>query len=206
MAINDKQKSLLNKMCPAANKSNLGDILERTSRRLAGVYAASQYPIPNGTPVNAVAASLTTNLEVVNAELVFTAKTKGKAGNDITITYVAPDEAEAELAVIVSGTDIIVNLATDVDKAVTTTASEVASAVGAHTVAKEMVTVTNKAENTGVGVVKAMAKTNLENGADGTVGVKWQQYIDDTYLYVAVDDNTINDTNWKRSTLSLESY
>ena len=183
-------------MCPAANKSNLGDI----------VQAASKYPIPNGTPVNAAAASLTTDLEVANAELVFTAKNKGEAGNNITVTYVAPDEAEAELAVTVSGTDIIVNLATDVDKAVTTTAAEVATAVGTHAVAKLLVTVANKELNNGEGVVKAMAKASLKNGVDGTVGVKWQQYIDDTYLYVAVADNTINDANWKRSTLSLASY
>lgn len=196
MAINDKQKSLLNKMCPAANKSNLGDI----------VYAASQYPIPNGTPVNAVAASLTTALGVANAELVFTAKTKGVAGNGITVTYVDPAEAEAELAVTVSGTDITISLATDTDKAVTTKAADIATAVGAHVVVKEMVTVANAAENTGVGVVKAMTKAALKSGVDGTVGSKWQQYIDDTYMYVAVADNTINDANWKRSTLSLESY
>jgi hypothetical protein len=41
----------------------------------------------------------------------------------------------------------------------------------------------------------------LANGVDGTVGVAGVAHFDGTYLYVAVDDNTIADANWRRIAL-----
>lgn len=41
----------------------------------------------------------------------------------------------------------------------------------------------------------------LENGVDGTVGLITDTYIDATYLYRAVADNTIADANWRRISL-----
>lgn len=43
--------------------------------------------------------------------------------------------------------------------------------------------------------------TNLHDGVDGTVGDKGQQYVGSTYLYTAIDDNTISGKNWRRVSL-----
>lgn len=41
----------------------------------------------------------------------------------------------------------------------------------------------------------------LAGGVDGTVGNKYDMYVDGSYLYVAVDDNTVSDDNWRRVSL-----
>lgn len=47
----------------------------------------------------------------------------------------------------------------------------------------------------------AFGAANLENGVDGTVGVTTETYIDATYLYRCVADNTTADKNWRRISL-----
>lgn len=42
---------------------------------------------------------------------------------------------------------------------------------------------------------------NIEGGVDGTVGDKGQQYINSSYIFTAIDDNTIVDKNWRRVSL-----
>lgn len=46
----------------------------------------------------------------------------------------------------------------------------------------------------------ALATATLENGIDGTVGVMGQDFIDATYVYQLMADNTIADANWTRIT------
>ena len=41
----------------------------------------------------------------------------------------------------------------------------------------------------------------LSGGINGTVGSQWEVVLDATNLYIAVDDNTITDTNWKKLVL-----
>jgi hypothetical protein len=41
----------------------------------------------------------------------------------------------------------------------------------------------------------------LTNGSDGTVGAQWQTYVDATYLYVCIAENTVTGTNWRRIAL-----
>jgi len=110
-------------------------------------------------------ATLSTNLAGVNNDLQFTAKLKGHFGNTIKIAYVDPDAANAKLAVTVSGTTITVSLATDANKAITSTAANVKAAIEAVPAAAALVTVANAAGNSGEGVVAAMAATALANGA-----------------------------------------
>lgn len=43
--------------------------------------------------------------------------------------------------------------------------------------------------------------TELHGGVDGTLGEKGQQYINASYLYTAIDDNTITGKNWRRVSL-----
>jgi phage tail sheath gpL-like len=47
----------------------------------------------------------------------------------------------------------------------------------------------------------ASAAVKLSGGVNGTVGVDKDILIDTSYLYIAVDDNTITDTNWRRISL-----
>jgi hypothetical protein len=112
-----------------------------------------------------VKATLSTDLVGDNNDLKFTSKLKGHFGNTIKVAYVDPDAANAKLAVTVSGTTIAVSLATDANKAITSTASDVKAAIEAVPAAAALVTVANVAANTGAGVVTAMAATALANGA-----------------------------------------
>lgn len=47
----------------------------------------------------------------------------------------------------------------------------------------------------------AFSAATLENGVDGTVGVMTDIYIDSSYLYRCIADNTTADNNWRRISL-----
>ena len=76
-----------------------------------------------------------------------------------------PAAADAKIGVSVSGTTITVSLATDANKAITSTAANVKAAIEAVPAAAALVSVANVAANTGAGTVTAMAATALANGA-----------------------------------------
>lgn len=105
-----------------------------------------------------------------NNAILLTALEPGAGGNDISITLTAPDEASQELAVSVSGTDITVSLATSAEKAITSTAAEVAAAINEDEEASALVTATADIENNdgGSGVCAAVAKTSLADGNNGS--------------------------------------
>lgn len=109
-------------------------------------------------------ATLTTELTGDNNDLKYTSKLNGALGNAITVEYVDPDGANAELAVSVDGTAITVSLATGATKAITTTASDIATAIAAHAEANALVAVANAGLDTGVGTVTEMAATALTGG------------------------------------------
>lgn len=109
-------------------------------------------------------ATLTTALTGDNNDLKYTSKLNGALGNAITVEYVDPDGANAELAVSVDGTAITVSLATGAAKAITTTASDIATAIAAHAEANALVAVANAGLDTGVGTVTEMAATALTGG------------------------------------------
>lgn len=156
-------------------------------------------------PVQAVAAALTTALTGDNNDLVFTAKTKGTAGEAITIAYVDPGEdAEAEV-VTVTGTAISVTLRSATS--VLSTATQVKAAIEATPAAAALVSVANAAANTGAGSVTAMAATALDGGVDGTVGGPFEQVIHSGYLYIAnsATGNSVSDDNWYRVQLTKVS-
>lgn len=158
-------------------------------------------------PVNAVAAALTTALTGTNNDLVFTAKVKGAAGNSITVAYVDPGANDAALSVQVTGTEIVVSLATDGSGVITSTAAQVEAAIEASTAAAALVTVANAAANDGTGVVTAMAEDALEGGVDGTPGEAWEQRWHGGYLYLNASDApaTVSTANWYRSQFALVS-
>lgn len=148
------------------------------------------------TPKKGVAAALTTALGVANAELVFTAKTRGVAGNGITIEYVDPVEANAAVSVEVDGTAIKVLLVPGESGAITTTANDIIAAFADN----PLVSVAKKANNDGSGVVVAMAATALIGGQDATPAKKGDMFFDATNLYIAIDDVVITDdgANWRK--------
>lgn len=111
-----------------------------------------------------VAASLTTALTGTNNDLVFTAVATGPDGNNIRVRYVAPGTASQALSVVVSGSDVTVNLATNGSSVVTSTATLVRNAVNASVPAQALLTAANAAGNDGTGVVTALAYTNLSGG------------------------------------------
>jgi hypothetical protein len=90
----------------------------------------------------------------------------GTAGNDITVAYVDPGTPSEALSVAVTGTDIVVNLATDGGSSITSTAAQVIAAVNASPTASALVTAT--ASGTVTGVVAAVTATNLTGGESAT--------------------------------------
>lgn len=173
---------------------------EEFKGNVTGNLIGTATSVEEDTPVNAEASTLSTDLAGDNNDLVFTAKVKGESGDDISITYVDPEEETAEEAVVVTGTDIVVTLRSV--SATLSTATQVKAAIDGATAAAALVTVANKPANNGSGEVIAMAKTQLDNGVDGTVGVKGQIVIDADYIYVCTDTNTVADTNWKKVAIS----
>lgn len=113
------------------------------------------------------AATLATNLTGTNNDLTYTAVADGAAGNDVTVAYVDPAGNDQALDVNVTGTDIVVSLATGPAGAITSTASDVRTAVLAEGAAAALVSVANKAGNDGTGVVTALTETSLAGGFDG---------------------------------------
>jgi len=117
-----------------------------------------------------VAASVKIDCTNANSDITYTARAEGASGNSISITYVDPLANDQTLSVTTSGRDITVNLATDSGGNITSTATEVASAVTSNAIASKLVSVA--VEGDGSGVVEAKAKTNLASGADAD-GLTW---------------------------------
>lgn len=109
------------------------------------------------------AAALTTALAGANNDLLYTARTAGGQGDDITVAYVVAG-TNTPLTVNVSGTAITVNVATNGAGAATSTAAQVEAAVEANADAAKLVTVASAPSNNGTGTVTAMAATPLAGG------------------------------------------
>ena len=114
-------------------------------------------------------AELTTALAGTNNDVVYTAVTRGAAGNSIRVRYVVSGN-NTPLTVSVSSLDITVNVATDGSAVATSTADQVKTAIEASAPAAALVTVADAASNDGSGVVAALAYTNLAAGTDWTIG------------------------------------
>ncbi len=109
-------------------------------------------------------ASLTTDLGVENADLVFTAAAAyiGTPGNDFTISYVDPMDVDQNLVVTRLGSAITVTLATGPGGAITSTAGDVLAAVNAGQSSR--LTVTLAPGSSGAGIVTAMSTEPLAGG------------------------------------------
>jgi len=118
-----------------------------------------------------VRATLATGVEGNNNAITWTAVAAGTVGNAITIALVNPGTASAALGVVVSATDIVVNLATSGASAITSTAAQVQAAIAASAAAAALVTTANTGASTGAAAVVAVAETALASGSNA--GTPW---------------------------------
>lgn len=118
-----------------------------------------------------IPATLVTSLAGDDNDLGFEAVPLGDEGNGISIEYVDPESNDATLSIVVTGTDIVVNLATDSGGAITSTAEEIAAAILADEDAAALVTVFLPPSAAALtGVVTAMAAQSLSGGRVGIGG------------------------------------
>ena len=90
----------------------------------------------------------------------------GAAGNSISVHFLDPGVYLAPLSVSVSGTDIVVSLATDGGGIITSTADDVIEALTESPTAAYLVTAARGVGQDGSGVVQAQGPTNLTGGSD----------------------------------------
>jgi hypothetical protein len=140
-------------------------------------------------------ATLSTSLTGNNNDLTYTAVSGGTWGNAIKVEYLDPSAASAALAVSVNYTastgapTISVSLATNSGSTITSTAASIKTAVDAHPLASQLVTVANKTSNDGTGVVTAMSATALATGANSGVAEPLYFKVANKYnVVVDVDD------------------
>lgn len=123
-----------------------------------------------GVPVDGAFATLDVDMTADNADITLTAVEAGAAGNQISIGFLDPSDDLVPLSVVVAGTAISVTLETDDEGEIVSTANEVIAAINAHPMASRLVTAAATGEQTGEGVVNAVAADSLESGATATAG------------------------------------
>ncbi len=130
-----------------------------------------------------VAAALTLNFAAAYTGITYTAASAGTDGNAIRVRYLDPDDVSQALAVSVSGKDITVRLATDIEGAITSTAAEVATAINGAPEAAALVTATE--DGSGAGVVSAIGYQNLTGGQDEPLPLDTPVLVTDIYAAIA---------------------
>lgn len=110
----------------------------------------------------ATSAALTIGTAILNDGLNLTAVKTGTEGNAISVEVLAPTAASSELAVTVTNNKISIQLASDESGALTTTATELASALMADPAAKALVTAV--ALGDGSGDVAPVSRAYLSGG------------------------------------------
>jgi hypothetical protein len=112
-----------------------------------------------------VAAAAATKTFGVTNTITLTAVNAGVSGNAIEAEFVNPG-VSASLAVSVTGSLIVVNLATDAGGVVTSTPAQVATAINTTAAAAQLVNATSA----GVAAMVAIAQAALTGGADAGPG------------------------------------
>lgn len=133
-----------------------------------GDFGSGTLSVQASTSAAKAQAALTTSLTGDDNDLVITRIIAGEAGNAVTVEFADPSANDAALSVAVTPAAIVVNLATDSEGTITSTAAEVAAALAADPVFAQHFTVANADSNDGSGVVTALAETNLTGGTEGT--------------------------------------
>lgn len=123
----------------------------------------------------AVKATLKTGLSANDNAITWEAVEAGVSGNNISIEYVEPNPNTA-LSVSVTGSKITITLGTD-SSGITTTASQVITAVNDHFQAGSLVKGSNTGDSSGNGLMHTLGITNLYGGlnAGGDYGTVLSQ-------------------------------
>lgn len=162
----------------------------------------------NGTPVNAVAAVGTLTLAtqptagdtmtIGTTVYTFTADGTADAAGEIDV---GADLADAKTLVIaaINGTDSI-NTAHPTVSAGTFTVNALPLTARTKGLAGSSIATTETFNAVG-NVFNATTLGATTEGVNGTIGVAGRQYIDDSYLYIALQNNTISDNYWRRVSL-----
>ena len=162
-----------------------------------------------GTPVNAIAAQGTLTIaEPVTAEdtmtigaVVYTFKANGTAAAAGEIDMGAA-EANTKLNIVtaIKGTDGLNTAHPTADCAAAFVGDGlVLTAKTKGTVGNALATTQTLTHASNIFDAATLGTTTA--GVDGTPGAAGQQLIDNSYLYVALDDNTISGNNWRRVSL-----
>ncbi|MBW2091893.1 MAG: hypothetical protein JRI34_07200 [Deltaproteobacteria bacterium] len=111
-------------------------------------------------------ARLETDLSGENNDIVFTAKTAGLPGDQITVTYIDPGGINQPFGLTVTGNDIVITLGRDATGSITTTAEDIVEFINNDSsaeaqAARALVSVALAEDNDGKGIVGAMNTTNL---------------------------------------------
>jgi len=119
-------------------------------------------------------ASLTTGFSSASQNIKFTAAAHGVAGNAVQIEYLDPGAPGSPLSVVVVGNQITINLETDADGEIVSTAQDVINAIRSHTGPPDASDLVTAAlvdyEAGGESVVEPMASTYLSGGDDSLTG------------------------------------
>lgn len=147
----------------------------------------------SGAPVTPVASGISLHIGT-GISLDLTARTKGEAGDKISIELVDPHAIKKELSVSTAGEKITVDLGSD-GTLVTSSLNDIKDAIEALPAATALVevSVTGDSGTKAIGV----SETFLDGGEDGTVGAAGALRFDSNKLYVSVDESTTAVSNWK---------
>src|ERR1700693_2351305 len=143
--------------------------------------AVNAPPVGASAPIDAVASTKVLNSGAPNADLTFTAKTKGNLVPPVTITLVDPGTTHAE-SIVTTGLGIVVTLGYATG-AITSTANSVKATIDGDTNgAAKLVTVA--VEGSGAGLVDAFTIQSLAGGTNGTPGLAGDEVVAGGNLYV----------------------
>jgi flagellar hook-associated protein FlgK len=135
-----------------------------------------KYTTPQGSHLSygLETAELKTTFKHINNDVIFTAVAKGDPGENISLEYYTNGGANQELSIQVyeetdGSQNIRVNLATDANGQITTTAGDIVAAINGHVTARTLVTAETPSEENGLGLVESMDKTFLDRSGYFTV-------------------------------------
>jgi hypothetical protein len=161
----DAAQKLVDKLPAGAEKvalnKRLMDIETEDPATVTGVEASGKVTVEgadNITSSAAVKAEVT-----VDTDIVITAKTAGKAGNDITVELVQGEGDKVALAVEVTGNGIKVILSTDAAGNADATKADVVDAINADADAKELVVASGGSSED---IAEAASRVALKGGKD----------------------------------------
>ncbi len=139
--------------------------LVRLPNRTNGYQRRAQATMAGALPPgNAIDESNPPGQAVAAAAVVLTSRAWGhEGGNDITAEFRNPGVPNAPLTVFVSGSDILVNLATDAAGAASSTAQDVIRAINNNRAASRLVVALTYRGNAGAGIVQPRARVNLSD-------------------------------------------